>query len=172
MKDLHEAWSHRWLNPKTEIKASPICAVGVFAKEWIKKHEVIRVTGGLIVPKKDVLEYNRLLNYEVDNIALDISDDFLMAPTREDLQITATINHSCNPNSGFLDSITIIAMRDIAPGEEITWDYAFSQTTFPPFDCKCQQGHCRKVIKPEDWKIKEIQQKYGEYFSPYLKCRF
>lgn len=172
MENLHDFWSHRWQNPKTEIKKSSICAIGVFAKVHIKKHEIIRVTGGLIVPKSDVGKYNKLLNYEVDNISLDISDDFLMAPTREDLQTTATINHSCEPNAGFLDTITIIAIRDIMPGEEITWDYAFSQTTFPPFKCKCEQANCRKIIKPDDWKIPEIQQRFGEYFSPYLKKRF
>lgn len=168
MKDLHNIWPHRWLSPKTEVKDSPICARGVFARERINKGEIIRVTGGLVVPKKDIEKYNQLLGYEVDGVALDVSDDFLMAPTKEDLEQTATINHSCNPNSGFLDTITIIAIRDIEPGEEIAWDYASSQTASPPFKCNCKESNCRKTITADDWKIKEIQEKYGEYFSPYI----
>ncbi|MBU0613334.1 SET domain-containing protein-lysine N-methyltransferase [Patescibacteria group bacterium] len=172
MNNLHNTWSHRWLTPKAEIKRSPICSVGVFAKERIIKHEIIRITGGLIVPKSDANKYNQLLHYETDNAYLDISDDFLMAPTQEDLQLTATINHSCNPNAGFLDTITIIAIKDILPGEEVTWDYAFSQTTFSPFTCRCGQENCRITIKPDDWMLKGIQEKFGEYFSPYLKRHF
>lgn len=172
MEDLHNLWSHRWLNPKTEIKKSPICATGVFAKKPIKKDEIIRITGGLIVPKKDTDQYNEIMDYEVDNIALDINDDFLMAPTKEDIQLTATINHLCEPNAGFLDTITIVAIKDIDAGEEIGWDYAFSQTNFPPFECRCGQNNCRQIIKPDDWKIKSIQNKYGNYFSPYLKKKF
>ena len=169
MSDLHKRWSHRWLNPKTEIKESPICATGVFAKENISKDEIVRVTGGVIVPKSDLSKYNKLMNYVVNNIALDISDDFLMAPTPEDLKLTALINHSCNPNVGFLDAVTIIAIGDIVAGEEIAWDYAFSQTLFDSFDCNCKSQNCRKKITQDDWQIKEIQEKYKDYFSPYLK---
>ncbi len=172
MTNIYDLWSHRWLSPKTEIKRSPICAVGVFAKDHIKKGEIIRVTGGLIIPKTDAEKYNKIINYEVDNIYLDIGDDFLMAPTQDDLKLTATINHSCDPNAGFLDTITIIAIKDIAPGEEIAWDYAFSQTTFTPFQCRCGKDNCRKIIKPDDWKNKDIQERYGQYFSPYLKRHF
>jgi SET domain-containing protein len=172
MDDFHSLWSHRWLNPKTEVRDSNICARGVFAKEKINKGEIIRVTGGIIVPKTDVDKYNQLMNYVVDNIALDISDEFLMAPTREDLELTALINHSCSPNSGFRDTVTIVAIKDIEPNEEICWDYAFSQTLFPPFKCNCKTSNCRGTINPDDWKIKSIQEEYGNYFSPYLKTKF
>lgn len=123
------------------------------------------------MPKTDLAEYNRLLGYVVNNVALDVSDDFLMAPTHEDLKLTATINHSCDPNSGFSDTITIVAMKDISPGEEVTWDYACSQTDFEQFKCKCKTEHCRGVIKPDDWKKPELQAKYKGYFSPYLKAK-
>ena len=167
--DFHKIWSHRWLNPKTEVKTSPICATGVFAKEKITKGEIVRVTGGIVLPKSDVPRYNRLLNYVVDNIGLDVSDDFVLAPTPDDLKRTATINHSCEPNVGFLDSIIIVAMKDIEAGEELAWDYAFSQTIFEPFTCNCKTPTCRKTINPNDWQIKSIQEKYGQYYSPYLK---
>lgn len=171
MTDLHSLWSHRWLNPKCEVKKSPICAKGVFAKEPIRNGEIIRVTGGVIIPKTDTERYNKLIVYDVENIYLDVSDDFVMAPTQEDLDLTATINHSCDPNAGFLDSITIIAIRDIEPGEEIGWDYAFSQTAFDTFECLCRKPNCRKSITPDDWRIKDIQKRYRKYYAPYLKAR-
>lgn len=169
--DIHSLWSHRWLNPKCEVKPSPICAKGVFAKDPIKKGEIIRITGGIIIPKSDAERYNKRIVYDVEDIYLDVSDDFVIAPTQEDLDKTATINHSCSPNAGFLDTITIIAIRDIEPGEEIGWDYAFSQTAFAAFDCRCEKPDCRKIIRPDDWQIKSIQQEYGQYFAPYLKAK-
>lgn len=169
--DLYSIWTHRWLNPKCEVKQSPICAKGVFAKEPIAKNGVIRITGGIVIPKTDAKRYNSMIVYDVENIYLDINDEFVMAPTQEDLDITATINHSCEPNAGFLDTITIIAIRDIEPGEEIGWDYAFSQTTFEPFECLCGKLGCRQKITPDNWQIKSIQHKYGQYFAPYLKLK-
>jgi hypothetical protein len=115
--------------------------------------------------------YNNKIVYDVENIYLDVNEDFVMAPTQEDLNITATINHLCAPNAGFLDTITIIAIKDIEPDEEIGWDYAFSQTEFEPFVCKCEKSNCRKKISPDDWQIKSIQEQYGQYFSPYLKLK-
>lgn len=167
--DIHSLWTHRWLNPKCEVRPSPVCAKGVFAKEHIEKGEIIRVTGGIVIPKHDIERYNKLIVYDVENIYLDISDDFVMAPSQEDLDITATINHSCDPNIGFLDTVTLLAIRDIEPGEEVGWDYAFSQTTFESFSCKCQNAACRKIIQPDDWRITSIQKQYSQYFSPYLK---
>ncbi|HXE09969.1 MAG TPA: SET domain-containing protein-lysine N-methyltransferase [Verrucomicrobiae bacterium] len=159
------------MSPKCEVRKSTICAKGVFAKEPVKKGEIVRITGGIVIPKSDVGHYNELIVYDVEDIYLDVSDDFVMAPTQEDLDQTATINHLCEPNVGFLDTITLIAIRDIEPGEEIGWDYAFSQTTFDPFECLCKKAACRKTIKPDDWQIKSIQEKYGRYYAPYLKAK-
>jgi uncharacterized protein len=168
---FHKLWPHRWISPKISVKPSEICAKGLFANEPIKKGEIIRITGGIIIPKAQAQKYNQLIDYDVAEVYLDISEDFLMAPTQHDLDSTATINHSCSPNAGFLDTITLIAIIDIDIDEEIAWDYAFSQTTFKAFACKCSTRNCRKTITPNDWKIKKIQKAYGEYYSPYLKSK-
>ena len=52
MEDLHKFWKHRWLTPKAKVFKSKIFGYGPFAIEDIKKGELIRVTGGLVVPKK------------------------------------------------------------------------------------------------------------------------
>ncbi len=171
MEDFHKIWQHRWLNPKTEVRKSRICARGLFAREFISKGEILRVTGGVVVPKSDIEKYNKLMDYVVDNIPLDIDENFLMAPTPEDLELTATINHACDPNAGFRDTITIIAIEDIEPDVEIAWDYAFSQTCFDPFKCNCKSRACRELITPSDWQRPDIFQKYGRYYSPYLKAK-
>ncbi len=172
MNDLHSRWPHRWLSPKAHVKKSPIYERGIFARKPIRKGEVIRIMGGIVVPKSDIKKYTHHINFYAENIALDISEDFFIAPTHEDLKRPATINHSCNPNAGFRDPITFIAIKNISSDEEIVFDYAFSQTCFEPFICNCKSKYCRGTITPRDWEIKELQRTYGDYFSPYLKKKF
>jgi hypothetical protein len=61
------------------------------------------------------------------------------------------VNHSCNPNSylrcdGF-GKAELFALKPIAAGEEITWDYS---TTTNEADyalhCKCGSSLCRQII--------------------------
>jgi uncharacterized protein len=67
------------------------------------------------------------------------------------------INHSCDPNTrvdGRWDAEAGIvrtwwtALRDIAPGEELTYDYAFTADAAEP--CACGAARCRGVIVDPD----------------------
>ena len=171
MEDLHKLWGHRWLTPKAKVASSSIFAVGVFAINNISKDEIIRITGGIIVPKKDIEKYHEKMDgVEVE---IQIDDDFFLAPSKKDeAKETGLFNHSCEPNVGLLDTIKVIAIRNIKSGEELTMDYAFFGGAFEHFKCNCKSPNCRKIIKPDDWKNPELQKKYGQYFSPYLKKKF
>jgi histone-lysine N-methyltransferase SETD1 len=60
---------------------------------------------------------------------------------------TAYINHSCAPNCFsrvMRGHMLFFALRDIAPGEEITLDYTPSQ--HPGRPCRCGAANCRGVI--------------------------
>ena len=71
---------------------------------------------------------------------------------------TRWLNHSCDPNSVVeakwhpsAGTVTAwwTAVRDIAPGEEVTYDYAFSAHVAEP--CYCGAASCRGVIvDPEE----------------------
>ena len=166
MEDLHAHWKHRWLGPKVKPYKSSIHGIGLVAIEPIAKGEVVQVVGGIIVPRSQTVEYRKIMGH----IGIQIHDDFWIVPAdRKEVEETGAPNHSCEPNIGFEGSNVYIAIRNIKPKEEIFVDYAFMESYFEPFECKCGSLKCRKIIKPDDWKIKEIQNKYGEYFSPYLK---
>jgi SET domain-containing protein len=79
-------------------------------------------------------------------------------------------NHSCEPNLGWSDEHTLVAMRDIAPGEELTHDYATS-TADPAFVlmCHCETYRCRQVIEGTDWQIPQLQQRYAGHWVPHLQ---
>ncbi len=36
-------------------------------------------------------------------------------------------------------------------------------------ECTCGSPNCRKIITSQDWKIKELQDKYYDYFAEHLK---
>jgi len=101
---------------------------------------------------------------------IQIDDDFFICPsTIKEMRLSGIFNHSCDPNIAYSNSITFVAIRDIESGEELTFDYATSESFFKPFKCNCGSKACRIVIKPDDWKNPKIQKKLGRYFSPYLK---
>ena len=166
MSDLHERWPHRWLSPKAEARPSPIQGTGVFAQEKIPKGEIVGVLGGVIVHKNDIQEYwNRM-----DHVGIQIDADFFIVPTtREELETQGVFNHSCQPNIGFSSSTAFVSMRDIESGEELVFDYAFCETAHPGFACHCQASVCRKKVTSTDWQLKKIQEKHGQFFSPYLR---
>jgi len=169
MQDLHEKWSHRWLTPKAAVRKSDIHGFGVFAKAHISKGEEVGVLGGAIVPKLEIEEYWKIMGH----VGIQIDDNFFIVPTsREELKSKGVFNHSCEPNLGFSNSITLIAIRDIEEGEELVFDYAFNETVHNNMNCNCGSERCRKEIHTDDWKDPKLQERYGEYYSPYLRDRF
>ena len=77
------------------------------------------------------------------------------------------LNHSCDPNLGWTDDTTLVAIRDIAAGEELTIDYA-TVITDPAFVmmCHCETYRCRQVIEGTDWKIPQLQLRYAGHWAP------
>jgi D-alanine-D-alanine ligase-like ATP-grasp enzyme len=56
-------------------------------------------------------------------------------------------NHSCMPNTAY-SGLNVVALRDIASGEELTLDYAdLLNEESESFDCQCGTPICRGLIK-------------------------
>ncbi len=168
MDDIHKIWPHRWITPKAKPINSKIQGLGVIATEPISKGEAVAVLGGVIVPTKEIEKYSKIMG----DVGIQIDDNFFIVPTsRKELEEKGVYNHSCNPNCGFKNSITLMAIKDIKPNEELVFDYAFCESVKQSFKCNCGSPNCRKVINPNDWKLPNLQKKYKEYFSPYIKSR-
>lgn len=53
-------------------------------------------------------------------------------------------NHSCDPNAGVVGNRRLAAIRAIAPGEEITFDYSTTMDEdFWTLECRCGAPNCR-----------------------------
>ena len=171
MDDVHDKWPHRWVSPKVKAKSSAIEGVGAFATRLINTGEAVAILGGIIIHKTQLEAYHKT----VGDFGIQIDDDFFICPSsKEELAQTAVFNHSCQPNIGIdeINPLKLVAMKTIKPGEEIVFDYAMTESICPAFECKCGSTQCRKIVTPNDWKSSELQKRYGNHFSPYLRSKF
>jgi len=71
----------------------------------------------------------------------------------------------------FVGVWTLVARRMIGPGEEITYDYATSESspTFRIDACNCGTALCRGTVTHSDYlDLPELQARYGDHVLPYL----
>lgn len=127
---------------KVIAKDSPIHGKGLFAKEKIKRGEVICIIKGPIFHKINRTKEESLKPEEADWVGIKRHHwvDPILPYKR--------LNHSCNPNARVKGSKTLVAKREIKAGDEITFDY--SLTEIDPFwemhSCQCNEKECRKII--------------------------
>ncbi|MGI8734408.1 MAG: SET domain-containing protein [Pyrinomonadaceae bacterium] len=134
------------LDPKLEIKPSPIEGQGCFARVHLSRG-------------KKIAEYTgeRISNAEANRRAgrrrlriCDIDGHWSLDGSKGG-NGTHYINHSCEPNSYMkivYKHILIVALRDIAPGEEITIDY-HSTLHSDNKRCTCGAPSCRGTINKQ-----------------------
>jgi SET domain-containing protein len=155
-----------YLSPKTIVCPSSIGGRGLFARNEIGSGEIVCVKGGHLLHKTELARCKSVVQ-EAD---LQIADDLFLAPISETEfeGVMMFLNHSCEPNVGIQGQIVFAAMRNIAPGEELTLDYATIDHDSEPMVCRCGAATCRGLITGGDWRKPELQQKYGNYFAWYL----
>ncbi len=128
------------------VKSSGVHGLGVFATRDIMAGESIGSFGGrrITMPRAilDVLRHRIQI------------DDPLQISAHGYLDLDALsirINHSCDPNTAVRGECELFALKNIANGSEITFDY--SMTALPSFyswlwemPCNCGAANCRKSI--------------------------
>src|SRR5215813_4628567 len=53
--------------------------------------------------------------------------------------------------------------------EELTHDWATTDDDAYEMECRCNAPNCRKIITGQDWRKKELQEKYRGFMSWYLQ---
>jgi SET domain-containing protein len=161
---------NNWLSPKLEPRNSEKHGKGIFAIQDISKDETMAIFGGHIITREE----RNLLPENIGHISIGIDDDLFIGPISEnELDDADWFNHSCEPNAGLRGQITLVAMRDIKSGEEITFDYCMSCSQIGDkrilFNCDCGLSNCRKEITNQDWRMPGLQKKYKGYFSTFVQ---
>ena len=117
--------------------------LGVFAKENIKKGEVIfNIDTSIVTDKPSIysvqIDENKHVQPPND---IDISN--------KQGYSWRYLNHSCEPNSFCdLNDLSFKALTDIKKGEHITFNYLTTEYEMSnPFKCNCKSKHCFKTIR-------------------------
>lgn len=161
-------------SPKLEIRGSGVQGIGTIAVAPIAKGEVLVVTNGRVLTREQAASGRLPLH------PFQIEGDLHLGPDddeSENYDGIFAVNHSCEPNAGLRGQVTLVAMRDIAAGEEICFDYAMTdsapegESETYRMNCLCGKPACRRVVTDHDWRKPELRDKYRGYFSSYLAAR-
>ena len=63
-------------------------------------------------------------------------------------------NHSCAPNAESVvdgSNVWIVAIRDIAAGEEVTYNYGYDLEEYKQYACRCGSADCIGYIVAEEF---------------------
>jgi uncharacterized protein len=150
-------------------QSSRIQGRGLFATARIAAGEIVAIKGGHLVDTATL----HALPERRQNSEIQIADGFhLVALEEAEYEpVMLFINHSCEPNVGFAGNIVLVAMRDVAPAEELTTDYALFDDHDAQMACRCGTATCRGVVSGAELRRPELQRRYGTYFSSYLRER-
>jgi uncharacterized protein len=132
------------------VRPSRIHAAGVFTNAPIRKGErVVEYVGRRLTPDEADELYEgapRTYLYGMEDGKVVIDGE----------GIGAFLNHSCDPNCEVdeIDNrVWILAIRDIAAGEELLWDYNLYDDD-DPAPCYCGSPKCRGTMYSREWMAK------------------
>jgi hypothetical protein len=133
---------------------------GVYAKQPITQHSVIFYLRGNITrrPSKYTIQLgsNQHLNFPV-----------IRKPQHDLDYCWQYLNHCCAPN-GYINTAerTFRALRDIASGEEITFNYLTTESEMAaPFNCICGAPSCFGFIQGRNFLTREQADKLAVAFG-------
>lgn len=148
------------------MAGSPIQGLGVFAVEAIRRGAVV-----LRVDDSRVVDDGHPVRPEDGESA--IHRDFLPDGTVTLMRPPERhINHSCEPNSYIYSANRarfLLAMRDIAKGEELLLDYALNAVDGDEWQCQCHARTCRGFHKCDFFTLSPgLQLEYLPYLDPWF----
>ena len=135
---------------------------GLITMEEIRKGKRILKINGALVARREVKN---------SNAALQIDEDLFL---ESDGTIDENLNHSCDPNCYVdFDSLCLVALKDIAPGEELTFNYNASEYDLVDqgcaFLCCCGAVNCVRHLRGFKYLSSEQKRRIKPLLSPFLE---
>ena len=141
--------------PLIEVRASPLHGLGVFALQRIAPGtRVIEYLGERISHEEADRRYDHK-DAQDSHTFLFIADEATVIDAGVDGNEARFVNHGCQPNCESVierSRVFIDAIRSIAPGEELTYDYQIRREPDDPpdidaiFACHCGARACRGTM--------------------------
>lgn len=138
-----------------EVRLSPIQGLGAFATAHIPAGmRLVEYTGERLTPDEADARYPDN-SEERHHTYLFAIDDDVVIDAAVDGNDARFINHSCDPNCDAVIEdcrIWIETIREIAPGEELAYDYAYvlverhTPAAKRRYPCNCRSANCRGSI--------------------------
>ena len=142
-----------------EIRASPMQGLGAFATEHIPAGvRLIEYAGERLTPDQAEARYpdvpderHHTYLFAID----DVDGSEVVVDAAVNGNLARFINHSCAPNCDAVvedGRIWIETIRDVEPGEELAYDYAYvleerhTLAAKRRFPCNCRAPTCRGTI--------------------------
>ena len=149
---------------EVRLGRSGVHGFGLFARDFIPKDaRIIEYVGERITKaeaeRREARRLERLAAGEDGcvyvfelNQRYDIDGHVAWNPARR-------INHSCGPNcetQNIRGHIWVIALRDIAPDEELNYDYGFDYSEWQDHPCRCGATECVGFIvkASQRWRVR------------------
>jgi hypothetical protein len=125
--------------PRLEVRPAGAKGQGVFAGGPIRAGRLVAVCRGVVLRGDEL---------GPDHFAMQVGEDLWLCSEGDHLD--DRLNHSCDPNVGFVTGAAeLYALRDIAAGEEVCWDYSTSLSEAGwGLECGCGSASCRGVVRP------------------------
>lgn len=160
-----------WVHPAVMARRSPIAGFGLFATERLSAGTIVLRLGGDLVTDDEL--QRRLAEAAadpagpyIDTITVEQNLHLVIPPG----QVIHYGNHCCDPNLWYVDPYSFSARHDIESGQELTSDYA-TVTGAPAWEmaCLCGAPKCRRRVTGRDWSSPDLQQYYGQHWTPGLR---
>ena len=161
---------HSWLSPA--IRVGPATTAergrGLFATRALPVGHTALLWGGAIVTSEEVTSQPRSrwpYAFALEEGLYLCGGNLDGSPEPAD-----HVNHCCDANLGFLGQVAIVVRRPVEAGEEVCIDYATCDpTSLDEFDCLCGAEGCRGRFTADDWRRRDVRDRYQGCFTPYVQ---
>ena len=159
--DLGPSCSNRSLGNRDFAKCKPMREQGrgwgLVTVDGVKKGDLVQEYVGEVIDEEEMK--TRLQQWAHDhpndpNFYVMHLDTGWYIDARHEANLSRFINHSCDPNcrlvpfnvGGYM-RIGIFSLKDIEPGQFLSYDYQFDTTHGDKFRCRCGAKSCRGTMK-------------------------
>ncbi len=138
---------------------------GLFSTRLIRKGELVWELDEPTYSWKEIERWDEDRRRDFDRYGFQCGIDRYSSPEG----ISREMNHSCEPNTWWEDSDSLVAQRDIFPDEEITYDYSTCDIDLLlEMECHCGSPRCRGKITNLDYLNLKWQEQYGLNLPPHV----
>ncbi len=131
------------------IAPSPIHGQGGFATSFLAKGTRVIEYAGARITKQESMRRCQAQNWFIFGL-----DDEFDLDGNVEWNLARFLNHSCAPNCEAVceeGRIWIMALRDIEPEEEITFNYGYDLADYQEHPCHCGAAECVGYMVAEDY---------------------